>query len=192
MRETGSSRWAKFAWLAAGVSVTALWTSDALAGETTTYVYDALGRLMSVSTPRAPSTSSSATTVSYDAAGNRVSYAVATGTSTPPTPPPPPSPPPSSNHAPVANPITGLIMPKCGHKDVFLNSYVSDVDGDTLSLTSASATGDMSAYVEAALEVGIDAGSTTGSKTINYTISDGHGGTASSTITLTVSGGSCV
>lgn len=59
------------------------------ASETTTYSYDALGRL--VATNRSGSVNNGVvTSIAYDAAGNRSNYS----TSGAPPPPPPPPPPP--------------------------------------------------------------------------------------------------
>ena len=63
----------------------------AQAGVTTTYTYDALGRLVAVSTS-GDVNNGLGTSINYDSAGNRTSYWVGTG----PPPPPPPPPPPSS------------------------------------------------------------------------------------------------
>ena len=65
----------------------------AQASETVTYTYDALGRLIAVSTSGGPNDGQAVGTC-YDPAGNRSTYAVATGTPPPPCAPPPPPPPP--------------------------------------------------------------------------------------------------
>jgi hypothetical protein len=89
----------------------------------------------------------------------------------------------------VANPDNAGTMAKCGHKSVPVLLNDTDPNGDTLTVTSASASGDMSAYVGfGSTTVEIDAGTTGGAKTIYYYISDGHGGTAGSTISVTVQG----
>ncbi|THD38314.1 MAG: hypothetical protein E7773_00745 [Sphingomonas sp.] len=64
----------------------------AAAQETTTYTYDALGRLTGSSISGGPNTSR-VTGTCFDAAGNRTRYDVATSTPTPcPSPTPTPSP----------------------------------------------------------------------------------------------------
>jgi YD repeat-containing protein len=93
------------------------------------------------------------------------------------------------NHAPTANPDTGLV-----HSDgsITINALAndSDPDGDALTVTGASAT-DGSAYVAAGgTKVGFNA-PTVGTRanktvTITYVISDGRGGSAASTIKVTV------
>lgn len=65
-------------------SVAAL-ASGAEAGETITYTYDALGRLIATTSDQGTSTG-----VGYDRAGNRTTYDV-TGVPTPPPPPPGPA-----------------------------------------------------------------------------------------------------
>jgi hypothetical protein len=58
-------------------------TSQALANETTTYKYDALGRLVATARAGGPNDAVQTTTV-FDPAGNRTTYAVAGGNSNPP------------------------------------------------------------------------------------------------------------
>lgn len=164
--------------LLGGIGLTA-----AAANETNTYTYDALGRLVSAATNKAVGTST-ATAMSYDPAGNRANYTVSTGS-------PPPPPPPPTNHPPVANPDNAGSMGQCLTKVVNVTANDTDPDGDPLTVTSATASGDMSATVVSASSVEIDSGSTAGAKTISYSISDGRGGTASSTISVTVSAGVC-
>src|SRR5688572_7479957 len=67
-----------------------------LASDTVTYTYDALGRLVAVSTSGGPNNGQAVST-GYDPAGNRAAYCV-TGASGPAAPacPPPGSPPPGS------------------------------------------------------------------------------------------------
>jgi hypothetical protein len=76
-----------------GVSACALTLNGAArASETVTYSYDALGRLVAISTSGGPNSGQNVRTC-YDPAGNRTSYTVATGTPPAPCPPPPPLPP---------------------------------------------------------------------------------------------------
>lgn len=81
----------------------------AQAGVTTTYTYDALGRLVGVSTTGDVNNGLS-TTVAYDPAGNRTSYSTGVGGAPPPPPPapPPPAPPPPS--PPPPPPPSGATM----------------------------------------------------------------------------------
>ena len=192
MRERMASRATKLTWLAAGVSVSALWSSGAFAGETTTYVYNTLGRLVSVSTPRSPGTSSSATAIGYDAAGNRISYNVATGTSTPPsTPtPPPPSPPPPSppNSPPVANLDALGTKPKCWSGTVNVTSNDTDPDGNyPLHVVSASTSSSgMSVVVSSTTSLDITNSGASGVKSVSYVVADSLGATATGSVTLTI------
>jgi outer membrane biosynthesis protein TonB len=79
--------------LLAAASASAV-ASAASAAETTTYSYDALGRLVSTASS-GPVNNGVATSVGYDPAGNRSTYAVTGGAGMPPPPaPPPPAPPP--------------------------------------------------------------------------------------------------
>lgn len=59
------------------------------AAETTTYEYDALGRLKKVDKSGGPK-SGTQTTTSYDPAGNRTNQTTAVPSPPPPSPPPPP------------------------------------------------------------------------------------------------------
>ncbi len=155
----------------------------ASASETNTYTYDALGRLVAASTNKAVGASTS-TAMTYDPAGNRANYTVSTGS-------PPPPPPPPTNHPPTANSDNAGTMGKCTAKVVNVTANDTDPDGDPLTVISATASGDMSATVVSASSVEIDSGATAGAKSISYTISDGRGGTSSSTISVTVSAGVC-
>ena len=74
--------------LVAGALVLA---AAAQASETTSYAYDALGRLVRVTTSGGAQSGPNVLTC-YDRAGNRTRYAVAIGTPPPPCPPPPPPP----------------------------------------------------------------------------------------------------
>ncbi|WP_275630489.1 Ig-like domain-containing protein [Pseudomonas sp. 273] len=89
------------------------------------------------------------------------------------------------NDAPVAKADSASTQED---KPVTLNVLAndSDVDGDTLSVTSASATnGSVTLNSDGTLTYTPKA-NFSGSDTISYTISDGHGGTASSTVAVSV------
>lgn len=78
--------------LAAVVGIVAAAASAAYAQETTTYVYDELGRLVSSSISGGPN-NSRVTGTCFDRAGNRIRYDVATTQpATCPTPAPTPTP----------------------------------------------------------------------------------------------------
>ena len=72
------------AWLLAGSGLAL--ASAVRAGETTTYSYDALGRLTATSTTGTVN-NGVATGIAYDPAGNRSSYGVSGGPGPPPSPP---------------------------------------------------------------------------------------------------------
>ena len=67
--------------------------TQAVAGETVTYSYDALGRLVGTSTAGSVNNGLSVST-GYDPAGNRCHYSVAGAGGAPPPPAPPCAPPP--------------------------------------------------------------------------------------------------
>ena len=160
------------------------------ASETITYSYDAKGRLTKVVRTGTVNNNVQAQ-YAYDKADNRSNVATTGSPNGTPTPPPPPPPPPPANRPPVANADSAGTMGKCTIKTVNVTVNDTDPDGDPLTVTSATATGDMVASVVSASSVEIDSSLTAGAKIISYTISDGRGGTASSTISVTVSGGVC-
>lgn len=181
----------------------------ATASEANVYTYDALGRVTAVGTSRSAGTDASVT-ISYDAASNRSNYAVSlsppsggaappsqppptmAGTPSPPPPPPPsPIPPPPANNPPIAKAINAGAMGKCTVKNVSVEASVSDPDDDLVTLTGATASGDMIAYPNGALIVTIESGQTSGTKSISYSVADGSGGTTTSTITVSVQTGVC-
>ncbi|MEG7360272.1 retention module-containing protein [Pseudomonas citronellolis] len=89
------------------------------------------------------------------------------------------------NDAPVAKPDNASTQED---KPVTLNVLAndSDIDGDSLSVTSASASnGSVTINTDGTLTYTPKA-NFSGSDSITYTISDGHGGTASSTVALSV------
>ena len=164
----------------------------ARASEAQTYTYDALGRLV-VSTISGGPNNTIGTATCFDPAGNRTRQTVGAGVTacgSAPTPTPTPTPTPG-NSPPVANPDNAGTMGKCVIKHVNVTANDTDPNGDALTVIDATASGDMLASVASASTVDIESGQTAGAKIINYTISDGHGGTASSTISVTVSGGVC-
>jgi hypothetical protein len=158
----------------------------AQASETVAYSYDALGRLVAVSTSGGPNNGKGIGTC-YDRAGNRTSYTVATGTpaTCAPPPAPPPPPPPPSNQPPVASPDS-LSAPKCVHRSVNVIANDSDPDGNVpLALTGVNQSW---ASIESATTVGVDTPATNGTYTVTYTVSDSLGATANGTLTVTVTG----
>ena len=165
----------------------------AYATETIDYKYDAKGRLIEVR--RAGTVNNNVTTAyQHDKADNRkvvTTAGSANGTPSPPPPSPPPPPPPSSNNPPIANPDNGGSMKLCAIKTVIVTANDTDPNGDPIAVISAVASGDMTATVVSATSVQIESNLTPGTKSIFYTISDGRGGSASSTVSVTVSGGVC-
>lgn len=158
------------------------------AGETITHKFDAKGRLIEVK--RVGTSGAHVTTAyRYDQADNRVD--VTTTGSPNGGPPPAPPPPPPANRPPVANPDNGGTMGKCAVKTVNVTANDADPDGDPLTVLGATGSGGVWASVVSASSVQIDSSQTAGAKSISYTISDGRGGTASSTISVTVLNGIC-
>jgi YD repeat-containing protein len=126
---------------------------------TTTYEYDALGRVKKVGDPENGNRD-----YAYDDAGNRIAVGV-------------------NNTAPVAQDdavrLSGLYTPST--VNVFQND--SDPDGDTLSITSIVAPSTLSVTDKGAgnLEV-VAVGYKISSQTFTYTISDGKGGSDEATV----------
>jgi hypothetical protein len=183
----------------------------AQASETTTYSYDALGRLVSAASSGSVN-NGQATSIAYDPAGNRSTYAV-TGVGTPPGPPPPPPPPPPSppppppppsppppppppNQPPVAV-ADSLTLPACQARNWFaplVNDY--DPEGGALTLTSVTLADSAQGQLLQAFADGNQAfmqptGIGTGTVVLNYSISDPQGATATSTITVTLVASTC-
>lgn len=155
----------------------------AQAGETTTYRYDPLGRLVETSSTGTVN-NGVATSVGYDPAGNRSSYAV-TGAGGGSSPPPP------GNQPPVAVANSGS-MPKCTSKSfaVLANDY--DPDGNIpLSLASVSYGGALGSASVSGGDVYLEAYGSTGTAVVTYTVADSLGATANGTLTITITNAVC-
>ncbi len=152
--------------------------SSAFAAETTTYEYDAQGRLIKSSKVGGPANGKKKCT-SYDPAGNRTNQTVTSASCT------------AGggggsgggggNNPPVANPDSYGVSCLAGNYPVTLND--SDPDGDAITLLSVS--GPLGASVGNSTSVYVTGTNNPGTYTINYTIQDANGATASSTLTLT-------
>jgi len=148
----------------------------AVATETTTYEYDAQGRLTKSAKSGGPQSGWGKCT-SFDAAGNRTNQTVdssgcANGGGSGGGG--------GGNSPPVANPNTYGVSCFAGAYPVVFDD--TDPDGDTLSLLSVS--GPLGATISGTTSIYVTGTTTPGTYVINYTIQDGNGGTASSTLTL--------
>ena len=159
----------------------------AQASETVTYTYDALGRLTATSSSGTVN-NGVATSVGYDPAGNRSAYTVTgAGGGTPPPPPPPPPPP--SNNPPTPVNDSGA-QGRCTTATYNVVQNDTDPDGDyPLEVTQVSGAG-FSVFSTTTLQ--FTSGSPTGAKVGTYTVRDSRGATANATLTVNVSGGSCL
>lgn len=159
----------------------------ASAGETITYRYDALGRLIQATSTGSINDQLYRQYV-YDRAGNRRQTALGTGTP-PAFPPPEPLPP---NQAPVTAADT-LSVPRCGSN--FKNVTANDSDPEDhlpLALVSVSAGTLGAASVFDGDQVFYEAGSSAGTDVLTYTVEDSLGAASNGTLTVTVlSQGSC-
>jgi len=147
-------------------SLSLAFTSSLAAAQTVTYTYDDLGRVVS------SSQSGMKTVYTTDSADNRVEAATFN---------------PANEHPPVAN--NDSVSAVNGVVHTFdPRSNDSDPDGDALTITgvgtpahgSASFTGTSVSYTPVRGYTGTDS--------FTYTIADGKGGTASATITASISG----
>jgi uncharacterized protein RhaS with RHS repeats len=167
--------------------------SAAQAGETVTYSYDALGRLVAT-TSSGTVNDGLTTSLAYDPAGNRSTYMVsgAGGGAPPPSPPGPvPPPPPAGNQPPVALDDTGgTTICRAAYFNVLSND--SDPDGNTpLTLVSVSSNGLRGDASVAGSQVYFAPNGITGAANVTYTIRDSLGATASAVLSLTLSRGTC-
>ena len=178
--------------------------SAAQASETTTYSYDALGRLTATSSSGTVN-NGVATSVGYDPAGNRSSYSMTDGSAPPPPPPspppppppspppppppspPPPPPPPPSNQPPVANTDSASI-PKCG--SVTKNVIANDTDPEghyPLSLVGVSYSGMRgTASVASSTSIYFESNGVSGLAAVSYTVQDSLGATSTGTFNVTI------
>jgi YD repeat-containing protein len=155
------------------------------AQETVSYKYDALGRLVQTTVAGGP-VSGQSTGIAYDAAGNRCTYAVASGGGASPTPCP--TPPPPSNNPPTAVPDTGA-QQRCTTAIYIVTDNDTDPDGD-YPLTLTGVTG-QNFTVHSSTTIQFTSTAQTGAKVGTYTVQDSRGATATGTLTVTVSGGDC-
>ncbi len=133
-----------------------------------TYTYDELGRVTTVLQP----SGSQKTVYTYDSADNRLEAATFN---------------PANEHSPVANSDTlGAINGVAATFDPRGND--SDPDGDSLYIVSVGTPSHGSASFTTTSVTYTPARGYTGSDSFSYTIADGKGGTATATITASVTG----
>jgi hypothetical protein len=157
------------------------------AGETVSYSYDELGRLISASSTGSVN-NGVATSLSYDPAGNRLNYNVGAGGAPPPPPPPgPPPPPPPSNQPPAANPDTAPSIPRCGSTTVNVTANDTDPEGNIpLTVTGAAGGTGLVLTILSASTIGIESLGNPGLKTFTYTVADSLGATSAGSVSVTV------
>lgn len=184
------------------------------AQETTSYRYDALGRLIEARVSGGVRDGLMAS-VSLDPSGNRLRFSVsgADGSGTvpptppPPTPPPPtpppPTPPPPTPPPPINSPpITGddaLSVPKCGYGEVNVIANDTDPEGHLpLALVDAASANPVSSkgtpIIVSESTIGFEASplGLTGGDTVMYRVRDSLGAIASGMLIVTIkSAGTC-
>jgi len=172
-------------WLLSSVAAVTLAGGGAVGQETTTYNYDALGRLSGSSISGGPNNTRKTGTC-FDPAGNRTRYDVATsapGACPTPTPTPTQT---SSNQPPVANDDT--VSLQC-NATTTMNLVANDTDPENnlpLSLVSIAfaSGGDASASVTSSTSVSITGDMRRSTTEFSYVVQDSLG--AQSTGSLTV------
>jgi hypothetical protein len=171
----------KMLYCAGTVGAALSWNGAGAATDSVSYSYDALGRLVAVSTSGGPNNGQAVATA-YDPAGNRSSYSLTGAGGSPPPPPPPPP----GNTPPVANPDT-LSLAKCQAGTATVTANDTDADGDLpLAVIGINDTSGYAYWVSPS-QVGW-AGSPPGTYSLGYAIQDSRGAQASGTLTVTVSG----
>lgn len=169
--------------------------ATAYAAETQTYVYDDLGRLVTVSYAGSINNGQKHS-MCYDPTDNRTRYrsdpsgaGVVCPTPTPvPTSAPPSPPPPPTNNPPIAN--TDVVNAQaCATvlADIVVNDTDPDNDGLTIVSVGTSSVADVAIYDAHKISVTGYWPQTHG--WITYTISDGRGGSATGSIHIIVGGG---
>ena len=149
------------------------------ASETISYGYDALGRLVAVSISGGPNHGLGIGTA-YDPAGNRSAYSASTG-----------SPPPPGNQPPVTA-ADSLSVPQCASatRDVLAND--SDPESNyPLSLVSVTQGSKGAASIVNTTTIEYQANFPTGPDSVTYTVRDSLGATATGTLNLSITSGSC-
>ena len=129
------------------------------------YTYDNLGRVVSASYPNGQSI-----VYAYDQAGNRTAQAIGAGSNVPPI---------------AMNDLTTTALNTPKSLDPRVNDGDPNNDGLTISGASNGAHGTVSVAGGASVTY-TPATGYTGIDSFTYTISDGHGGTATATVSVTV------
>lgn len=162
--------------------------SAAVAAETVTYIYDALGRLTGSTTSGGPN-STIGTATCFDPAGNRTRHTVGAGVSAcgsgpAPTPTPTPTP---SNAPPVAVNDSGAGTCNITRTiNVLANDY--DPDGNTpLSLVSVTPGDNTDASIASSTSLAVT-GYVRGTQSIYYVVRDSLGATATGHLSYATTG----
>ncbi len=182
--------------IAALLATTTLCAAVAFAGETITYSYDDLGRLVRVSYAGTVNNNQIHSTC-FDENDNRTRYRsdpAGAGATCPepvpaPTGTPPPPPPPAPNNPPVAN-TDVMNVQACVPATASLVVNDTDPDGDALTIVSVTTSSIADVYILTPQTISVSAypPNPYNHGWINYTISDGRGGTATGSVHIIIGG----
>ena len=158
----------------------------ALASETITYTYDALGRLVGVSTSGGPNDGVGVGTT-YDPAGNRCTYTVdgagAGGGECRGAGGPPPG-----THPPTTNPDS-LTVEQCGSGSVDVTANDSDPESHLpLTVTGVAGGGKGVPAVVSGSTVGYTSTGGLGPDSFTYTVADSLGAASTGTVNVQITG----
>lgn len=175
------------------LGVLSLSANGAANGQSTTYSYDALGRLTGLSVSGGPN-NGHASSICLDNAGNRTNYKVAPGVTpcvvtTTSTPTPPLSNPPPTNQPPTA--VADSASGSCNVvKTINVTANDTDSEGNyPLSVVSVSGNENVDAVVANSTSVTLDGYVSNTSNILSYIVQDSRGATAAGQITYRV--GTC-
>lgn len=159
----------------ASAAATIIIASSASAQNTTEYQYDLLGRLIEVERRNQGCDRDATTAVTVDLMGNRTRSRTTK---------------PSCTNSPPTTQPDSITVNYAEEKTISPLANDSDPDGDTLSITSFTQCGNEVCIVTRVSDTLLRIRGTDGprTRTVNYTVTDGRGGTATGSIAVTVTG----
>lgn len=170
-----------------GVSALGIYAAgqQALASDTTTFSYDALGRLVATSIAGGPNNGMKSSTL-FDSNGNRTHYQTGTAIS---TPTPSPTPTPTSNLPPTAT-DDNLYVPCYNSATVNLTANDSDPEGNTplvlQSITLLSGSASATKISNSSVSVNASSSGPYDNSTFSYVVADSLGATSTGRLYVNV------